>query len=115
MTRILSLVWWSAHGAGRCSPDRHVIPNVPVRQWVLSLPIPLHYLLAAHLHLLRSYLEMLIPGQFVQRFGNCSDMVTEKYLDGRSPLGFAMTAVIVVNGDCFLLSLRVQRSNPVQR
>jgi hypothetical protein len=25
----------------------HIIPNVRVRQWVLSLPIPLRYLLAA--------------------------------------------------------------------
>ena len=25
----------------------HVIPHVPARQWVLSLPIPLHMLLAA--------------------------------------------------------------------
>jgi hypothetical protein len=25
----------------------HVIPHVPVRQWVLSLPIPLRLLLAA--------------------------------------------------------------------
>jgi len=30
----------------------HIIPRVPVRQWVLSLPIPLRYLLAAHPHLL---------------------------------------------------------------
>lgn len=56
---------------------------------------------------------MLIPDQFVQRFGNCSHMVAERHLDGHSPLGFAMTVVIVLVGDCFLLSLRVQRSNPV--
>ena len=30
----------------------HIIPQVPVRQWVLSLPIPLRYLLAAHPYLL---------------------------------------------------------------
>jgi hypothetical protein len=30
----------------------HVIPRVPVRQWVLSFPIPLRFLLAAHPHLL---------------------------------------------------------------
>jgi hypothetical protein len=30
----------------------HVIPGVPVRQWVLSFPIPLRFLLAAHPHLL---------------------------------------------------------------
>ena len=29
--------------------DDHVIPRVPVRQWVLSLPIPLRLLLADHL------------------------------------------------------------------
>ena len=27
--------------------DDHVIPHVPVRRWVLSLPIPLRLLLAA--------------------------------------------------------------------
>jgi hypothetical protein len=30
----------------------HIISRVPVRQWVISLPIPLRYLLAAHPHLL---------------------------------------------------------------
>ncbi len=37
----------------------HVIPNVPVRQWVLSLPIPLRYLLAAHPHLLTPVLQVI--------------------------------------------------------
>ncbi len=37
----------------------HVIPNVPVRQWVISLPIPLRYLLAAHPHLLTPVLQVI--------------------------------------------------------
>jgi hypothetical protein len=27
----------------------HVFPEVPVRQWVLTFPLPLRFLLAAHL------------------------------------------------------------------
>jgi|CXWL01.1.fsa_nt_gi hypothetical protein len=37
----------------------HVIPHVPVRQWVLSLPIPLRYLLATHPHLLSPVLQVI--------------------------------------------------------
>jgi len=37
----------------------HVIPNVPVRQWVLSLPIPLRVLFAAHPHLLSPVLQVI--------------------------------------------------------
>ena len=37
----------------------HIIPRVPVRQWVLSLPIPLRYLLAAHPRLLTSILQVI--------------------------------------------------------
>jgi hypothetical protein len=37
----------------------HVIPRVPVRQWVLSFPIPLRYLLAAHPHLLSPVLQVI--------------------------------------------------------
>ena len=37
----------------------HVIPNVPVRQWVLSLPIPLRLLLAAQPKLLTSVLQVV--------------------------------------------------------
>lgn len=37
----------------------HVIPNVPVRQWVLSLPIPLRVLFAAHPRLLTSILQVI--------------------------------------------------------
>ena len=36
----------------------HVIPRVPVRQWVLSFPIPLRLLLAAHPHLLSPVLQV---------------------------------------------------------
>ena len=37
----------------------HVIPNVPVRQWVLSVPIPLRVLFAAHPHLLSPVLQVI--------------------------------------------------------
>jgi len=37
----------------------HIIPRAPVRQWVLSLPIPLRHLLAAHPHLLTSILQVI--------------------------------------------------------
>ncbi len=37
----------------------HVFPDVPVRQWVLSLPIPLRYLLASHPEMLGPVLEIV--------------------------------------------------------
>ncbi|MDP1786317.1 MAG: transposase zinc-binding domain-containing protein [Nitrosomonas sp.] len=37
----------------------HIIPRVPVRQWVLSLPIPLRYLLAAHPRLITPVLQVI--------------------------------------------------------
>ena len=37
----------------------HVIPRVPVRQWVLSFPIPLRILLAAHPELLSALLQII--------------------------------------------------------
>ena len=37
----------------------HVIPRVPVRQWVLSFPIPLRYLFAAHPQLLSPVLQVI--------------------------------------------------------
>jgi len=37
----------------------HVVPNVPVRQWVLSLPIPLRFLLAAHPRLITPVLQVI--------------------------------------------------------
>jgi len=37
----------------------HVIPNVPVRQWVLSLPIPLRYLFAVHPYLISPVLQVI--------------------------------------------------------
>jgi hypothetical protein len=37
----------------------HIIPRVPVRQWVRSLPIPLRYLLAAHPHLIAPVLQVI--------------------------------------------------------
>lgn len=37
----------------------HVIPNIPVRQWVLSLPIPLWMLFAAHPYLFSPVLQVI--------------------------------------------------------
>ncbi len=37
----------------------HVIPHVPVRQWVLSLPIPLRLLLAAQPQLVTPVLQVV--------------------------------------------------------
>ncbi len=37
----------------------NVIPDVPVRQWVLSLPIPLRYLLASHPEMMGPVLEVV--------------------------------------------------------
>ena len=45
--RLLPLVRRQAHGAGGGAPGRQRHPHVPVRQWVLSLPIPLRLRLAA--------------------------------------------------------------------
>ncbi len=40
-------------------PVDHVIPQVPVRQWVLSFPIPLRILFAAHPQLLTPVLQII--------------------------------------------------------
>ncbi len=37
----------------------HVIPHVPVRQWVVSFPIPLRHLFATHPHLLSPVLQVI--------------------------------------------------------
>ena len=37
----------------------HVIPQVPVRQWVLSFPIPLRIVFAAHPQLLTPVLQII--------------------------------------------------------
>ena len=50
----------------------HVIPHVPVRQWVLSLPIPLRLLLAALPELVTPVLQMvqrLVTRHLVDRAG----------------------------------------------
>jgi len=49
-----------------------VIPPVPVRQWVLSLPIPLRYLLASHPELLSPVLNVVnraISGLLIKKAG----------------------------------------------
>ena len=73
----------------------HVIPHVPVRQWVLSQPIPLRLLLAAQPKLVTPVLQMVqrvitrhLPGQaglkadeadsgavtLIQRFGSAANL-----------------------------------------
>ena len=50
----------------------HLIPRVPVRQWVLSFPIPLRILFAAHPQLLSGVLHIIhrvIGGFLVKRAG----------------------------------------------
>ena len=42
----------------------HLIPPVPVRQWVLSFPIPLRVLFASHPELLTPVLQNRPPGHF---------------------------------------------------
>ncbi|MEN8167028.1 MAG: hypothetical protein ABFR65_06060 [Pseudomonadota bacterium] len=55
-----------------------VIPRVPVRQWVLSFPIPLRFLLAAHPHLLSPILQVThraisirVSSRLVIPYGRC--------------------------------------------
>jgi Putative transposase/Transposase zinc-binding domain len=50
----------------------HVIPRVPVRQWVLSFSIPLRYLFAAHPQLLAPVLQIVhrvISGFLIKQAG----------------------------------------------
>jgi hypothetical protein len=65
----------------------HVIPHVPVRQWVLSLPIPLRVLLAAQPELVTPVLQV------VQR------VLTRHLLDGAQLDGFSLHAAVRVEAD----------------
>jgi hypothetical protein len=54
----------------------HVIPHVPVRQWVLSLPIPLRVLLAAQPELVTPVLQVVqgvIAGHLLDAAGLKAD------------------------------------------
>ncbi len=53
-----------------------VIPKVPVRQWVLSFPIPLRSLFAVHPELLTAVL------QIIQRFGSAANLVRANKMTG---------------------------------
>lgn len=49
-----------------------MIPRVPVRQWVLSFPLPLRYLLAAHADLLAPILKVVnrtVSTQLIDKAG----------------------------------------------
>lgn len=55
----------------------HVLPKVPVRQWVLSLPMPLRYWLASNPKLVTSVLEILMRTlrRFYRRKGKKAGVV----------------------------------------
>ena len=57
--RILPLVRRPTHGRERRASVDQVIPRVPARRWVLSFPIPLRILFAAHLGLLSPVLQII--------------------------------------------------------
>jgi hypothetical protein len=59
----------------------HVIPRVPVRQWVLSFPLTLRSLFAAHPELLASVLQIIhraIATFLIEQTGICRDAVRER-------------------------------------
>jgi hypothetical protein len=72
----------------------HVIPHVPVRQWVLSLPIPLRVLLAAQPELVTPVLQVVqrvVARQFQgPLFGNGLGKAAGMFRPrpGIGPLGF---------------------------
>lgn len=52
----------------------HVIPEVPVRQWVLSMPIPMRYWLSAKPKLLTQVLKKIIrviDGYYKNKANSC--------------------------------------------
>jgi len=49
----------------------HVIPHLPMRQWVLSLPIPLRLLLAAQPELVTPVLPRVVTRYLVERRADC--------------------------------------------
>jgi len=64
------------HIAGGGTPSRPVIPRVPVRQWVLSLPIPLRVLPAAQPELVAQVLQVeqrVITHHLSDDAGLCAD------------------------------------------
>jgi len=73
----------------------HVIPQVPVRQWVLSFPIPLRLLFAAHPHLFAPMLQIvhrvistfLIQQAGLKRTDATTGAVTliQRFSSGRQP------------------------------
>ena len=47
----------------------HVIPRVPVRQWVVSFPIPLRHLFATQPQLLSPVLQVINQKDGVKKYG----------------------------------------------
>ena len=72
----------------------HVIPKVPVRQWVLSFPIPLRSLFAVHPELLAPVLQIIhrvIAFQSVMR-NRCWGMIFHCSYSARRSSSFAVMA-----------------------
>ena len=88
--RLLPVVRGPAHGADRRSLGELRHPRVPVRQWVLSLPIPLRLLLAAQTKLVPPVLQVM--RRVITRFLLKQAGVTSA--SSRSTWSTARTAVV---------------------
>ena len=71
----------------------HVIPHVPVRQWVPSLPIPLRLLLAAQPKLVTPVLQVV-------------HRVITRHLLGQAGLGFSLFAPLTLQNFSGMLLFR---------
>ena len=98
----------------------HVIPHVPVRQWVLSMPIPLRLLLAAQPKLVTPVLQVF---QRVVR-GHLLNGVGLKGEDGQGGAvtliqRFGSAAHLNIHLHCLVLdgvySLRTRRCEPARQ
>ena len=58
-TRVLPFVWGRRMAQTAAHLVDHLIPRVSVRQWVLSFPIPLRILFAAHAQRLTPVLQII--------------------------------------------------------
>ena len=56
---VLPGLWRPTHGGDGRPPRGSCIPRVPVRQWVMSFPIPLRHLFATHPPLLSPVLQVI--------------------------------------------------------
>ena len=61
---LVSVVWWASHADTAAHLIDHVIPQVPVRQWVLSLPFKLRYRMAYDSRLMSEILNIFVRAVF---------------------------------------------------